>query len=234
MKQNIVFLTGAGISVESGLTTFRGNGGMWDEYPVEQVASHTGWLRDPSLVTRFYNGLRTRMADIHPNQAHIIMAQMEQRHNVRVITQNVDDLHERAGSHNVLHLHGELMKVCSSADVENPRYWKTLTPETGVVEPGTKAGDGSLLRPYIVFFEEPVPNIEPAIRLVEKADIMVVVGSSLVVYPAAGLIRYVRPGTPIYVIDPSPVNVDVPDVTFIRETASKGMEVFEERLEIRD
>ncbi|MCF0184335.1 MAG: NAD-dependent protein deacylase [Bacteroidaceae bacterium] len=221
--KNIVFLTGAGISVESGLTTFRGNGGMWDEYPVEQVASHTGWLKDPALVTSFYNRMRVRMADIHPNEAHTIMAEMEREHNVRVITQNVDDLHEQAGSHNVLHLHGELMKVCSSADVENPRYWRTLTPETGIVEPGTKAGDGSLLRPYIVFFEEPVPNIEPAIRLVQKADVMVVVGSSLVVYPAAGLIQYAQPGTPIYVIDPSPVDVTHPDVHFIRATASEGM-----------
>ena len=215
-RKKIVFLTGAGMSAESGISTFRDAGGLWEQYPVMQVASHTGWLQDPDLVTRFYNKL---------------VASLEQDHEVVVITQNVDDLHERAGSTNVIHLHGELLKVCSSRDVENPRYWQTLTPDNYEVVPGTLAADGSLLRPYIVFFEEAVPMIAPAAEQVGKADVFVIIGTSLNVYPAAGLINYTRSGIPIYLIDPKDVSVPYGfNVTHIKAGATEGMKQIVEKL----
>lgn len=219
--KKIVFLTGAGISVESGLSTFRGAGGMWGEYPVEQVATHSGWLRDPVLVNNFYNKMRHQLVSCRPNDAHKLIHQLEQYFEVSVITQNVDDLHERAGQSRVIHLHGELMKVCSSADVDDPRYQRTLAEPNLDVAQGEKAGDGSLLRPFIVFFEESVPMISVAAREVAEADIFVIVGTSLAVYPAAGLISYARKGTPIYLIDPNEVPVN--GVRQFRATASEGM-----------
>lgn len=220
----IVFLTGAGMSAESGLSTFRDTGGLWDKYPVEQVASHEGWLRDPELVNEFYNIRRSELLNVSPNEGHRLVALLENHHQVCVVTQNVDNLHEAAGSSDVVHLHGELMKVCSSKDPDNPYFIRTLTPPHIHVKPGEKAGDGSLLRPYIVFFGESVPKIETAVEKVQDADILVVIGTSLNVYPAAGLVRYARRGTPIYIIDPNEVNgAEQMGMIHIRKGASEGM-----------
>ncbi|HCJ46086.1 MAG TPA: NAD-dependent protein deacylase, partial [Prevotella sp.] len=183
MKKKIVFLTGAGMSVESGFKTFRGNDGLWENYPVEQVASHEGWEADPTLVTNFYNMLRRKLWQAEPNEGHRLIAALERDYDVSVLTQNVDNLHEKAGSTHVIHLHGELTKVCSSIDPYDERYIQQLTPEHSDVVPGTKAGDGSLLRPFIVFFGESVPMLEPAAREAMKADIFVIIGTSLNVYP---------------------------------------------------
>lgn len=223
--KKIVILTGAGMSAESGLKTFRDADGLWESYPVQQVASHEGWLRDPQLVTKFYNERRRQLLDAQPNKGHRLVAGLERQYDVTVITQNVDNLHEQAGSSKVIHLHGELMKVCSSRDTENRHFWQTLTADNYEVKPGTTAGDGSLLRPYIVFFGESVPMIEPAINETEQADIFIIIGTSLNVYPAAGLVRYVRPGTPIYLIDPKNVTVTGNcNIRHIMKGASEGME----------
>ena len=222
--KKIVILTGAGMSAESGLKTFRDADGLWENYPVQQVASHEGWERDPKLVTEFYNERRRQLVKAKPNEGHRLVAGLEKHYNVTVITQNVDNLHEQAGSSKVIHLHGELMKVCSSRDTENQHFWQTLTEDNCEVIPGTKAGDGSLLRPYIVFFGESVPMIEPAIIETETADIFIIIGTSLNVYPAAGLVQYVRPGTPIYIIDPK--SVPAPrnmNIRHIMKGASEGM-----------
>jgi NAD-dependent deacetylase len=221
-RKKIVILTGAGMSVESGLKTFRDADGLWEEYPVQQVATHEGWERDPELVTNFYNMLRKKCWGVKPNEGHRLVAELEKHYTVTVVTQNVDNLHEQAGSTHVIHLHGELMKVCSSRNVDDPRYIQQLTPDNCEVAPGTKAGDGSLLRPYIVFFGEAVPNIEVAAEEAMQADIFVVIGTSLNVYPAAGLIHYVTPGKPIYLIDPNRINAG-PGVTQIQKGASEGM-----------
>lgn len=213
------------MSAESGLKTFRDADGLWESYPVQQVASHEGWLRDPELVTKFYNERRRQLLDAQPNKGHRLVAGLERQYDVTVITQNVDNLHEQAGSSKVIHLHGELMKVCSSRDTENRHFWQTLTAGNYEVKPGTKAGDGSLLRPYIVFFGESVPMIEPAINETEQADIFIIIGTSLNVYPAAGLVQYVRPGTPIYLIDPKNVAVTGNcNIRHIMKGASEGME----------
>lgn len=213
------------MSAESGLKTFRDADGLWESYPVQQVASHEGWLRDPELVTKFYNERRRQLLDAQPNKGHRLVAGLERQYDVTVITQNVDNLHEQAGSSKVIHLHGELMKVCSSRDTENQYFWQTLTAGNYEVKPGTKAGDGSLLRPYIVFFGESVPMIEPAINETEQADIFIIIGTSLNVYPAAGLVQYVRPGTPIYLIDPKNVAVTGNcNIRHIMKGASEGME----------
>ena len=210
------------MSVESGLKTFRDADGLWEEYPVSQVATHEGWEADPTLVTNFYNMLRRKCWGVKPNEGHRLVAQLEQHYQVTVVTQNVDNLHEQAGSTHVVHLHGELMKVCSSRDVDDPRYIQQLTPDNCEVKPGTKAGDGSLLRPYIVFFGEAVPNISIAVEEVQEADILIIIGTSLVVYPAAGLVHYARPGVPIYLIDPNPVNAGR-GIKQIMKGASEGM-----------
>ena len=221
--KKIVVLTGAGMSVESGLKTFRDADGLWENYPVQQVATHEGWEADPVLVTNFYNMLRRKCVGVQPNEGHRLVAKLEEQYQVTVVTQNVDNLHEVAGSSHVIHLHGELMKVCSSWDVENPRYWKTLTPDDCEIAPGTKAGDGSLLRPYIVFFGEAVPNISMAAQEASEADIFVIIGTSLNVYPAAGLVQYVSPGVPVYLIDPKPVMAGSSRITQIQKGASEGM-----------
>ncbi len=219
------------MSAESGIKTFRDAGGLWENYPVEQVASHEGWLADPVLVNQFYNARRKELIHAEPNEGHRLVAQLEQRYDVTVVTQNVDNLHERAGSSRVIHLHGELMKVCSSRDTENPHFWRTLDADHYTVAPRENAGDGSLLRPYIVFFGESVPMIEVAAAQAMQADVFVIIGTSLNVYPAAGLIRYVRPGTPIYLIDPKPVSAARQDeITFIQKGASEGMKILTELL----
>lgn len=222
--KKIVFLTGAGMSVESGFKTFRGNDGLWEDYPVEQVASHEGWEANPTLVNSFYNNLRKKLYAASPNEGHRLIKELEKDYDVTVVTQNVDNLHERAGSSKVIHLHGELTKVCSSKNPYDSSYIQELPAEDCMVAPGTRAGDGSLLRPFIVFFGEAVPMIEPAAEEAAKADIFVIIGTSLNVYPAAGLVRYTRPGIPIYLIDPD----DVPAgsagrVRHIKKGASEGM-----------
>lgn len=224
MKKKIVFLTGAGMSVESGFKTFRGNDGLWENYPVDQVASHEGWLNDPTLVTNFYNMLRKKLYAAEPNEGHKLIKSLEEKYDVCVITQNVDNLHERAGSTKVIHLHGELTKVCSSNEPYDDRYIIDLPADNREVTPGTKAGDGSLLRPFIVFFGESVPMIEPAAVEAQSADIFVIIGTSLNVYPAAGLVQYTKPGIPIYLIDPNEVmRGGYRNITHIKEGASAGM-----------
>ena len=224
MKKKIVFLTGAGMSVESGFKTFRGAGGLWEDYPVEQVASHEGWLMDPVLVNSFYNRLRRKLYKAQPNEGHRLIAELEKDYDVVVVTQNVDNLHEKAGSKHIIHLHGELTKVCSSRDQFDERYVRELGPDDADVKDGERAGDGSLLRPFIVFFGESVPMISPAAEEASEADIFVIIGTSLNVYPAAGLVRYTRPGTPIFLIDPEEVpSGGIPNLTHIRKGASEGM-----------
>lgn len=222
--KKVVFLTGAGMSVESGFKTFRGSDGLWENYPVEQVASHEGWETDPELVTNFYNMMRKKLYSAQPNEGHKLIHELEKKYDVTVITQNVDNLHERAGSSKVIHLHGELTKVCSSRDPDDPRYQVVLGPDNCEVKPGTLAGDGSLLRPFIVFFGEAVPMISVAAEYASQADVFVIVGTSLNVYPAAGLVQYVRRGVSVYIIDPEPVMASgTRDVTHIAKGASEGM-----------
>lgn len=218
MKKKLVFSTGAGMSAESGISTFRDAGGLWEKYPVMDVASHDGYVRNPALVHDFYNSRRHDLVKASPNAGHIAIARLEQNYDVCVITQNVDDLHERAGSSNVLHLHGELMKVRS---VNNEDHVYQLTPEHLDTTPDTLI-NGERVRPHIVFFQESVPNMEPAAELAFEADIFVIVGTSLAVYPAANLLHYVRKGVPVYYIDPNPA--PVPDfVTIIPTGASEGI-----------
>ena len=229
--KKIVVLTGAGMSVESGLRTFRGSDGMWEDQPVERIATHEGWLRDPEFVNEFYNNLRRKYGDVKPNEGHRLVAKLQDNYDVTVVTQNVDDLHERAGSQKVIHLHGELMKGCSSRDVDDVRYHRILTPEHPDIAPGEKAGDGSLLRPFIVFFGEAVPKIEDAVEAVSQADILIIIGTSLVVYPAAGLMHYAPSGCPVYLIDPAEVGSHGKNVTHIKKGASDGMRELMEILE---
>ena len=227
--KKIVVLTGAGMSVESGLKTFRDADGLWENYPVAKVATHEGWEADPTFVNNFYNMLRKKCWAVKPNEGHKLVAKLEEKYDVTVVTQNVDNLHEQAGSSKVIHLHGELMKVCSSRDVDDPRYQITLTPDNCEVEHGTKAGDSSLLRPFIVFFGEAVPMISVAAAEASEADIFVIIGTSLNVYPAAGLVQYVRPGVPVYLIDPKPVSAG-PNVMQIQKGAGEGMKELVEKL----
>lgn len=219
MKKKLVISTGAGISAESGISTFRDAGGLWENYNVMDVASADGFRRDPALIHRFYNARRRDLLKAQPNAAHTGLRDLEKDFEVYIITQNVDDLHERAGSSHVLHLHGELMKV-RALDDESRVY--TLRQEQLETSPDTII-DGHHVRPHIVFFQEAVPNITPATELAAEADIFVVIGTSLNVYPAAGLLHYVRPGTPVYYIDPNPASV--PEwVTVIPLPATKGVE----------
>ena len=227
-KPVLVVSTGAGISAESGISTFRDAGGLWENYPVMQVASADGFARDPELVHHFYNERRKQLIKALPNNAHRALAALEKDFDVYVITQNVDDLHERAGSSKVLHLHGELMKIRS---VINPDYIESLDLEHLETTPATRGKNGDPMRPHIVFFQEPVPNIEKAVEIVRHADVFVVIGTSLVVYPAAGLIQFVRPGVPIYYIDPNPASTaGIPNVTIIKEKATAGMRDLEKIL----
>ncbi len=222
--KKLVILSGAGISAESGISTFRDAGGLWDKYPVMQVASIEGYEADPELVINFYNERRKQLLDVKPNQGHILCAELEKYFDVTVVTQNVDNLHERAGSHHIIHLHGELTKVCSSYNPNDPRYIRELKPEEFEVKMGDKAGDGSQLRPFIVWFGEAVPEIETAVRYVEKADIFVIIGTSMNVYPAASLLYYVPDKAQVYLIDPKDVNINSNrPITHIKKGASEGM-----------
>ena len=233
MKKNLVILSGAGMSAESGISTFRDAGGLWDKYPVMQVASAEGYVRDPELVINFYNERRKQLLDVAPNAGHIGLAELEKDFNVTVVTQNVDNLHERAGSTRIIHLHGELTKVCSSRDPYNPRYVKELKPEEYEVKMGDKVGDGSQLRPFIVWFGEAVPEIETAVDYVEKADIFVIIGTSMNVYPAAGLLNYVPRTAEVYLIDPKPVDThSMRQIHIIQKGASEGVKELKKLLSV--
>lgn len=228
-KERLVALTGAGMSAESGLKTFRDAGGLWEEYRVEDVASIDGWYRDPELVTEFYNKRRAQLEAVQPNEGHRILAELEEFFDVGIVTQNVDNLHERAGSTRVLHLHGELTKVRSVND-------ESMVQDIGYrrVEYGERGADGALLRPHIVWFGEAVPMISEASRWVRDAEIFVVVGSSLAVYPAAGLIHDLRGSARAFLIDPKEVSVPSScHFTVIREGASKGMAILREKLGVQ-
>lgn len=217
-RKRIVVLTGAGISAESGIKTFRDSGGLWEEYDIMDVATPEAWERNRELVLEFYNQRRKQLYEVAPNDAHYALVELEKGYDVHIITQNVDDLHERAGSGQVMHLHGELKKVRSSVDdtlVYDLDGWE--------LKPGDKCERGSQLRPHIVWFGEPVDMIPVAADLSSTADIYVIIGTSLNVYPAAGLVDYVRPGTPVYLIDPNDLSVGhIPGLHVIKEKASTG------------
>ena len=227
MKKRLVILSGAGMSAESGISTFRDSNGLWNNYPVEQVATPEGFTANPQLVLDFYNYRRRELLKAAPNEGHKGLAALEQYFDVRIITQNVDNLHERAGSAQVIHLHGELMKSCSVKNKEKPF---DISPEHPDIHIGDKAPDGGQLRPFIVWFGEAVPMIEQAVRIVEACDIFVVIGTSLNVYPAAGLLNYVPTGQPIFLIDPKEVNTSRHDIEFIQTGASEGVKILTERL----
>lgn len=232
--RKIVVLTGAGMSAESGISTFRDAGGLWDQYPVEQVATPEGYAANPKLVTDFYNTRRQQLLSVEPNEGHRLVAELEKTYEVTVVTQNVDNLHERGGSTRVIHLHGELTKVTSSLQPNNPRYIRELSPEEYEVKIGDKAEDGSQLRPFIVWFGEAVPNIEVATDYVKEADIVIIIGTSLNVYPAAGLLYYAKPSTKLYLIDPADVNVPYGhQVHVIQKGASEGMRELTELLGVQ-
>lgn len=227
--KKIVVLTGAGVSAESGITTFRDSNGLWENFKVEDVASIEGWYANPKLVLDFYNARRAQLADVKPNAAHRAIAELENEYDVTVVTQNVDNLHERAGSTRIIHLHGELTKVRP----ENTYNEMDGFSEESVFDIGTEAvtlGDlapnGAQLRPHIVWFGEPVPKINLAIDAVEAADILLIVGTSLQVYPAAGLYAFAKNDTPIYIIDPKDVPVRDGRITHIKDVATRGMETF--------
>jgi NAD-dependent deacetylase len=227
-KKKLVVLSGAGVSAESGIRTFRDSGGLWEEYDIYEVASPQGWAKDPELVLRFYNQRRKQLLSCKPNAAHYGLAALEQFFDVEIVTQNVDDLHEQAGSTKVLHLHGELKKARSTADpdlVYDIKGWE--------LNPGDKCEKGSQLRPHVVWFGEPVPAIMDAVPKFRNTDICVVVGTSLNVYPAAGLIEYLRANVPVYLIDPNETQIRYnPNVEFIKEKATTGVAILTEKLKM--
>lgn len=224
---NIVFLTGAGVSAESGISTFRDADGLWEQYPVMQVCSADGFRANPALVHQFYNERRRQLLTVEPNSAHLAIARLARHYHVQVVTQNVDNLHERAGldPSRITHLHGELMKVES---LTRPGHTFTLTPPDLDTTPATRI-QGEPVRPFIVFFQEPVPMLEQGIERVAKADLLVIIGTSLAVYPAAGLIHYARPGVPVVYIDPHPAAVPE-GVTVLPVTAGQGMAMLMQEL----
>jgi len=219
VKKKIVVFTGAGISAESGLKTFRDSGGLWEEYKVEDVATPEAWEKDPEMVLSFYNKRRKQVMDAQPNAAHHAIVKLEKKFDVHIITQNIDDLHERAGSKKVLHLHGEIIKSRSSIDPDltyKIKGWK--------IGMGDKCEKGSQLRPHIVWFGESVPQMEDAVKLAAKADVFIIVGTSLNVYPAAGLVDFVPAGSPKYLIDPQATIKDyILNLTVRRERAGTGV-----------
>ena len=215
--KKVVILTGAGISAESGISTFRDSDGLWEQYRVEDVATYDAYVRNPELVLNFYNERRRQLFSVKPNEGHRQLVRLEQYYDVQIITQNIDNLHEQAGSSHVLHLHGELTKARSDRNDD-------LIVDIGDrdIHLGDKAPDGAQLRPHIVWFGEAVPNIEPAAALCEQADYFVVIGTSMNVYPAAGLIHYVPRSTPCYLVDPKAVTVSR-DITVVQEKAGTGV-----------
>lgn len=225
--QKLVVLTGAGISAESGIKTFRDSDGLWENYNVEDVATIDAWYRNPDLMTDFYNARRAELAKTGPNEAHKLVAKLEAYYDVTVVTQNIDDLHERGGSTKIIHLHGEATKACS----ENG---KRHVVDIGYRPIGydERTPDGARMRPFIVWFGEAVPMMDEAIATVEQADIMVIIGTSLNVYPAAGLLMYASASTPIYLIDPKEVHASRPNVHFIKDVATSGMRTLFKELDI--
>ena len=217
MKKKVIVLTGAGISAESGISTFRDSDGLWEQYRVEDVATYDAYLRNPELVLNFYNERRRQLFQVKPNEGHRQLVRLEEKYDVHIITQNIDNLHEQAGSTNVRHLHGLLTQARSDRD-------DNLIINIGDrdIHLGDKAPDGAQLRPHIVWFGEAVPNIEPAAELCEKADYFIVVGTSMNVYPAAGLIHYVPRSTPCYLVDPKAVPISRP-ITIFQEKAGTGV-----------
>ncbi len=225
-KKKVVVLSGAGVSAESGVRTFRDGNGLWENHRIEDVATPEAWNRDQELVLRFYNQRRKQALEVEPNAAHYAIAELEKYFDVHVVTQNVDNLHERAGSTQVLHLHGELFKARST---KTPSLVYDI--EGWELKLGDLCEEGSQLRPNIVWFGEEVPMMAPAIETAEQADIFIVIGTSLVVYPAAGLFRYTRPNTPIYIIDVNRPDITFKDnMTFIHEKATVGMQQLKELL----
>ena len=226
MKKKLVVLTGAGISAESGIKTFRDSDGLWEGHNVNDVATPEGWAENPELVLDFYNQRRRQLKEVQPNLAHQILAELEQNFEVSIITQNVDDLHERAGSRNVLHLHGELLKVRSTKNYNFQFDW------TEDLILGDLDKNDDQLRPHIVWFGEEVPALEKAMEITLNADILVIIGTSLQVYPAAGLMHYTKPEIPIFYIDPKPIsipNLNNP-IDVIPEMASVGMKILKKKL----
>ena len=229
MKKKLVVLTGAGVSAESGISTFRDSNGLWEQYSVEDVASIEGWRKNPSLVLEFYNQRRLQLASVKPNAAHYALAELEKDWDVTVITQNVDNLHERAGSTRIFHLHGQLTKVrpencCNETDDYSEETVFDIGYDTITI--GDLAPNGAQLRPHIVWFGEAVPYIDAAIDHVMEADLLLIVGTSLQVYPAAGLYAFAKADTPIYIIDPNEVSVRDGRITHIKDVATSGMETF--------
>jgi NAD-dependent deacetylase len=227
MKKQLVVLTGAGISAESGIKTFRDSDGLWEGYNVYEVASPRGWNKNPQMVLDFYNMRRKDVANAIPNKAHLLLVDLEKYYNVQIITQNIDNLHERAGSSNVMHLHGEIFKMRSVLD-----HQQTAVVEIrGDIQIGDLAPDGGQYRPHIVWFEEDVPMIQKATVIVEEADIFVVIGTSLAVYPAAGLINYAPKTIPKFIIDKNIPNTQaLLNLTAIEAPASIGLEKLQELL----
>ncbi|TXE18531.1 NAD-dependent deacylase [Psychroserpens burtonensis] len=222
--KNLVVLTGAGISAESGINTFRDADGLWEGHDVMEVATPQGFAQNPELVLDFYNQRRKQLHEVKPNKAHFDLATLEAEYKVTIITQNVDDLHERAGSSNVIHLHGELLKVRSTKNHNDIKSW------TGDLKLGNVCEKGHQLRPHIVWFGEDVPMIEKSIDICETADILLIIGTSMQVYPAAGLMNYISSKTPVYFIDPKPTISSTNQITVITNTATKGMTSFIELL----
>lgn len=224
--KHLVVLTGAGISAESGIKTFRDADGLWEGHDVMEVATPQGYAKNPELVLEFYNQRRKQLHEVKPNSAHIDLAELENQYKVTIITQNVDDLHERGGSNHVIHLHGELLKVRSTKNHNDIKPWTTD------LYLGDLCADGHQLRPHIVWFGEDVPMIEKAVEICETADLLLIIGTSMQVYPAAGLMSYAPTNTPIYFIDPKPVIANQNNLTIIPETATKGMKKLIELLKI--
>lgn len=220
----LVVLTGAGMSADSGISTFRDSGGLWENHDIMEVASPEGWKANPNLVLDFYNKRRKQVLEVDPNEGHYALAELEKHFDIQIITQNVDDLHERAGSSNVLHLHGELLKMRSSGDEKLIYDCKHNINEGDLCEKGFQ------LRPHIVWFGEMVPMIEPAIEIVQSADIFAVIGTSLQVYPAAGLLHYVAPMVPKYLIDPNIPETLINDIELIQERAATGTPEFAKKI----
>ena len=227
MKKKLVVLTGAGISAESGIKTFRDADGLWEGHNVNDVATPEGWRKNPKLVLDFYNKRRQQLKEVQPNLGHQILSELENDFEVQIITQNVDNLHEKAGSTNVLHLHGELLKVRSTINRNYILDWE-IDLNIGDVD-----DKGNQLRPHIVWFGEEVPALEQAVTIVEKADILIIIGTSLQVYPAAGLMNFAKPSIPVYYIDPKPAQIyDLQnDIKIIAATGSKGMKIVQKDLE---
>ena len=223
-RKKLIVLTGAGISAESGLKTFRDSDGLWEGYDLEEVATPRAWKKNPALVLEFYNMRRRNVLEAEPNEAHYILAELEQHFDVTIITQNIDDLHERAGSSNILHLHGEIRKMRSEKNES------LLYPIEGDIHPGDTAEDGAQLRPHIVWFEEPVPLITEAARIAGHADLFLIVGTSLLVYPAAGLVDFVRPDRPKFIVDKKVPATGLHNLTVFEKPATEGMRALRELL----